>query len=108
MTAPINVPVGFKEDFRFYCERAGITGREESWLRDAVRADFDTNGRWVQECATLYRFVDDVWGGEMPTPDLCKGYLASKGKFYEDETIFDRLGILLQVKMCARAAGRLN
>lgn len=107
MAAPIQVPAGFKADFNYYCERAGIVGREEALLRNAVRADFDTVGPWVQECAALYRFVDATWGGVMPTPELCIGYLASKGLFYDDEAPFKRLGILLQVKMCARAAGAL-
>lgn len=108
MAAPIQVPVGFKEEFRFYCERAGYDGREVSWLRDQVRADFETVGRWVQEQARLYRFIDDTWFGDMPTPAMCEGYLASKGLFYADETLFKRLGILLQVRMCARAAGVLG
>jgi len=107
MAAPIQVPAGFKAEFAYYCARAGIVGREEAVLRNAVRADFDTVGRWVQESAALYRFVDATWGGYMPTPELCLGYLASKGQFYEDEALFKRLGILLQVKMCALAAGAL-
>lgn len=107
MAAPIQVLVGFREEFNFYCERAGIVGHEREWLRNQVRVDFDTIGKWVQESAALYRFIDETWFGEMPTSDLCQGYLASKGQFYEDATLFARLGIMLQVKMCARAAGVL-
>lgn len=107
MAAPIQVPVGFREEFNFYCDRAGIVGQEREWIRNQVRVDFDTVGKWVQESAALYRFIDVTWFGEMPTSDLCQGYLESKGLFYEDEALFKRLGILLQVKMCARAATAL-
>lgn len=107
MAKAIRVPAGFREDFDFYCNRAGIVGAEREFLRDEVRKDFETVGRWVMECATLYRFIDETWFGAMPTPEMCKGYLASKGVFYEDESIFQRYGILLQVRLCARAAGVL-
>lgn len=107
MAAPIQVPAGFKADFNYYCERAGIVGREQAMLRNEVRADFDTVGRWVQECAKVYRFADSRWGG-LPSSEQCQNFLASRGMFYEDETLFERLGIFLQVKMCARAAGALD
>lgn len=107
MPAPIQVPAGFREEFDYLCTRIGTTGQEREWMREQVRQDFDTFGVWVQETAAVYRFIDETWFGRMPTPDLCKGYLASLGWFAEDETIFQRLGIVLQVRLCMRVAGLL-
>lgn len=104
MAAPIVVTGAFANDFAFYCQRAGIVGAEQQRLRDAVRADFATMGAWVTETVAVYRFCDEVWG-YLPSAELCQGYLASKGWWPEDDTIFTRLGPLLLAKLCAQAAG---
>lgn len=104
MAAPIVVTGKFVNDFNFYCERAGIVGPELQRLREAVRRDFETVGAWVTEMAAVYRFMDETWG-YVPPVQFCKGYLASKGCWPADETIFERWGILLLVRLCAQAAG---
>lgn len=107
MAAPITVTGKFANDFAFYCARAGIVGREQQQLREAVRRDFDAVGAWVTEMAAVYRFVDKTWG-YMPSPELCEGYLAHLGIWPDDPTIFKRYGILVLAKMCAEAAGALR
>jgi hypothetical protein len=104
MAAAITVTGKFVKDFEFYCARAGILGREQQQLRDAVRRDFATVGTWVAEMADVYRFMDETWG-YMPSVEYCQGYLAARGWWPEDETVFQRCGILLLVRLCAQAAG---
>ena len=104
MAAPINVPSGFKADWNLVCDHYGYSGREMSMLRNAVRENFDTVGAWVQATAKVLRFCQETWGS-MPTPDLCRGFLASKGQFPADDTIFKRWGIVLLARLCADAAG---
>lgn len=104
MVAPITVTGAFVNSFNFYCDRAGIVGPDLQRLRDAVRADFETVGTWVMEMAEVYRFIDRTWG-YMPTPALCQGYLATLRWWAEDESIFQRCGILLLVRLCAQVAG---
>lgn len=104
MAAPITVTGKFVNDFAFYCERAGIVGREQQQLREAVRRDFATVGAWVEEMAAVYRFMDETWG-YVPPVEFCEGYLASRGWWPADETIFKRWSILLLVRLCAQAAG---
>lgn len=104
MAAAITVTGKFVNDFNFYCERAGIVGRELQQLKDAVRRDFETVGAWVTEMAAVYRFMDETWG-YMPPVSYCEGYLASKGWWPADETIFQRWAPLLLVRLCAMAAG---
>jgi hypothetical protein len=104
MAAPIAVTGKFVNDFSFYCARAGIFGREQQQLKDAVRRDFDGVGGWVTEMAAVYRFMDETWG-YVPPVAYVKGFLASRGWWPDDETVFERWGILLLVRECARAAG---
>lgn len=103
MAAPISVPRGFKADFAFYCERAGIVGHEQMDLRNAVREDFDGVGGMVQRMAAAYRFADATWGG-LPTPEQCEVFMVKRGLYPVDETVFRRCGILLLVDMCRRTA----
>jgi hypothetical protein len=107
MAAPIRVTGAFVNDFNEYCERAGLTGPERERLRQDVRADFATVGGFISETVSVYRFCDETWG-YLPTPRLCEGYLASKGWYPEDPTIFQRCGILLLAKLCAQAAGVIS
>jgi hypothetical protein len=102
MAQSITVPAGFKADFALVCDRSGMTEREENQLRNVVRSDFAAHGPWVQQTARVYRFADETWGG-LPRPDLCQGFLAHHGQFYDDD-LFKRLGILEQVRMCMEAA----
>jgi hypothetical protein len=104
MPAPIKVTGAFVNDFNFYCDRAGIIGPERERLRQDVRADFATVGGFISETVAVYRFCDKTWG-YLPSPAYCEGYLASKGWFPADPTIFQRWGILLLAKLCAQAAG---
>lgn len=107
MTKAIRVPKGFVQDFKFYAERAGLEPDEVEYMRDAVRANFDETGRWVQVMAACYRFIDKTWGGKKPTSDQCRDFLAARGWHPEDESIFKRWGIMLQVRLCAEVAGAI-
>lgn len=102
MADPIRVPAGFKADFDFYCQRAGLDGPEQMYLRNAVRADFAEAGAMVQRMAALYRFADAAWGG-LPSPEQCEVFMVKRGLYPVDETAFRRCGILLLVDMCERA-----
>ena len=104
MAAPIAVPAGFRRQFDLVCSHFDYTARETNTLRNAIRENFETMGPWVQATAKVIQFCYDTWGG-MPTPDLCRGFLASKGQFPADDTIFNRWGILLLATLCADAAG---
>lgn len=104
MAAPIAVPAGFRRQFELVCSHFNYTSRETSTLRNAIRENFETMGPWVQSTAKVIEFCYDTWGG-MPTADLCRGFLAARGQFPADDTIFARWGILLLATLCADAAG---
>lgn len=97
--ASITVPATFMADWNYFCDRAGLDRFEQGALREDVRRDFATVGGWVVETAAVYRFCDATWG-RLPTPELCRGYLASLRWFAEDETIFVRCGVLVLAKLC--------
>jgi hypothetical protein len=104
VAAPITVPGAFVRDFNEYCERTGLTGPERERLRQEVRRDFATAGGFISETVAVYRFCDEVWG-YLPSPAYCEGYLAARGWFPADPTIFQRMGVLLLAKLCAQVAG---
>lgn len=104
MARKIRIPLGFREDFDFYCDRAGLDAAEREEMRDAVRADFKNVGGWIVEAAAVYRFCDRLWGGE-PTLDQVREYVRSVGWSPADPTIFDRFGIMLLARVCASVAG---
>ena len=104
MAAPITVTGKFVNEFNEYCQRLGLTGPERERLRQDVRRDFAAVGGFISETVAVYRFCDETWG-YLPTPRLCEGYLASKGWWPADPTIFQRCGVLLLAKLCAQVAG---
>lgn len=104
MAAPIHVPPGFRDDFDLVCQFHEYSAREIHETRNAIRENFETMGPWVQATAKVIRFCKETWG-KMPTAELCRGYLASKGVFPADDAIFKRWGILLLATLCAEAAG---
>lgn len=108
MTNKITVPKGFRDDFNFYCAKAGLHDNEIETMRNQVREDFNTWGKWVTEGAICYRLIDSEWGGVKPSAEQCKAFLVAHGIHIKDETLFGRLGIMLQVKMCAKAAGLIR
>lgn len=99
MAEPISVPEGFREAFVYFCQRAGYDQRETNELREKIRADFETSGKWVLHCVDVYRFMDETWP-KGPRPDLCEGYLAALGWYPEDPDYFKKCGLFLQVEMC--------
>lgn len=103
----IRVPKGFRDRFDYYCYRANLNKEEIETVRRQVRENFEEWGQWVMDSAECYYFIDKVWGGVKPTAAQVKEYLDSKGFKVEDPTLFDRLGIMLQVRLCARVAGRI-
>jgi hypothetical protein len=100
MTA-ITVPRGFLDDFNLVMSRNDITGPDADAMRKAIRADFERAGAWATATAAVYRFCDATWRG-LPTPDLCRGYSASLGHYPEDDTVFERWGIMLLAQECMR------
>lgn len=109
MTDPISVPNGFKDDFDLVCDRAGMDWRDKNEYRDMVRLDFAVLGAHIQEQAAIYRYCDSVYGvGVLPTPAQCEAFLARKGRYPEDGTIFRRWGIMLLARECAIVAGALQ
>lgn len=99
MAAAITVTAEFAADFKYLLARAGYDRQEEMSLRDQVRSDFENVGKWVTETVRLYQFADETWM-RLPRPEWCEGYLLSMGWAPMDPTIFQRLGILAQVKLC--------
>ena len=97
----ITVPASFIADFNLVMSRSDITGPDADAMRKAIRADFERSSKWVTDTANVYRFIDKTWGF-MPSPDLCRGYLASLGHYPDDDTVFDRLGIMLLAQECMR------
>lgn len=106
MAARITVPTSFPGDFEFLCGKMGLDRHEQQDLREQVRADFAIVGAWVVETAAVYRFCDATWG-ELPTPELCRGYLASNRWWPADDTIFTRMGVMLLARLCAQVAGAI-
>lgn len=106
MAAPITVPATFKAEFDEFCRRLEMTTVEIANMRQDIRADFATVGAWVTETVMVYRFCDATWG-TLPTPDLCEGYLASKGWWPADPLMFKKMGIMLLAKLCAQVGGAI-
>lgn len=102
--ATITVSAAFVADFKYLCEHDGLTRFEEQALRESIRADFETMGPWVTETVRLYRFMHETWL-RLPRPEWCRGYMASRGFFPADDSVFQRFGIMLLVRMCAEIAG---
>lgn len=101
-TQAIKVPVGFKDEFNFFCQHAGIEGEEMEFLRDEVRRDFDTVGNWVIQSAKTCRFIDQTWGA-MPTPQQCREYLVAAGYEFDQDRL-PGMGIMLQARLCMEAS----
>jgi hypothetical protein len=105
MAKTITVPASFVDDFKYFCERAGLDRMEQDELRAQVRADFAGLGAHITETAAVYRFCDKHWGG-LPTAELARGFCAVF-KWYADgdEGMWTRLGPLLLGKLCAQVYG---
>lgn len=104
MAAAITVPAGFVEDFKFFCERAGLDVNEQHQLRHKVREDFARVGAHITETAAVYRFCDIHWRG-LPSADQAQAFCAVFGWKPDDDGMFKRLGPLLLGKLCAQVYG---
>jgi hypothetical protein len=101
----IVVPKSFVDDFNFVMAHYGVIGCDSDDIRKSVRAHFNTDSVWVTETAALLRWMTATWRG-MPTPDLCRGYMAACRHWPADDTVFQRWGILLLVRECWRLRDR--
>ena len=106
MAGRITVTAEFMADFKTVSQFYGWDSHEEAEIRSQIRENFSELSLWITETAIILRWAFETWM-RLPRPEWCRGYLASRGIFYEDETIFQRCGILVLVRLCAEAAGVL-
>jgi hypothetical protein len=103
MAAPITVPAGFKTDFDYVAEQLKLKSDEVARLKNDVRSDFATHGRWIQHTAAVYRFAYAVWG-KLPTLEQAAQYLGDLTATPIMENL-SRCGPWLLARICAENAG---
>lgn len=104
MAGRIVVSADFMADFKTVSQFYGWDSHEESEIRSQIRENFSDLSHWITETAAILRWAYETWM-RLPRPEWCRGYLESHGIYLEDETAFQRCGILVLVRMCAEVAG---